>query len=278
MRLTVRFSGLFLFKKRWGELYVLAPRTGDEVTIGDTVFPMVPHVIVVQVYDAYDTGVGPVDPTKFRYVPLPNQHVGFDFGGSANAGSLSSKLARIKDLTGGDFIGDAYEESPDFLLSRFEVKSGRQCGSNEGGRFLVAYGRPQRLTCEVFWQFEDVPLDADGSFTITPRALRGVAAAPLRLKPVGGDLVLTILHVPPADLPTRGQREIPTRTPPDPLTPVSHLAALFQFYADHERLTLPLYLDGYHTKMGFPGVCGLGELGTRAVVGADPVTCVGGGG
>jgi hypothetical protein len=272
IKLTIRFSGLFLYLKKANEAYVLAPRTGKDVMIKGAKYDFEPHEAHMMIYNSYIVGTGAPDPSKYHLEPMGDYSL--SLGNGPNVGSgFSSKLPNIDDLAKSKPHNGVLTGTPHpSLHSRVILTSGKQCGSFEGANFFVHDWTPTPLTCEVYWQME-IP---DSSLTLNFTYLGGIGSKIIQLKTDQLEMCLSVFY---------GPRD-PGNGPPPRLTPAHHFLALFSLYEDPQHLAVPLYFDGYKKPEGFPASCAACESlsiseSARAIFaarGVDPVMCVGGGG
>lgn len=262
MKLTIKFSGLFLFSRQKDQLVVLGPRTGLDLPI-----PVEPHVARLQVIQDAGNGGESHHHEGPALRPLEGLSVEIGDGGpsSAKTGTLSSRLADLNDITGKRPRPELYGPTPgDRLTTRIVVKSGEQCGSVEGAKFRVRRSA-RHLTTELYWQME-LPRD---SVTLTMKALDGSGEDSLTLSSSGDLLCLGIFYVPEHHLPGHGH--VPGRPPRGTISP--HFIALYSLYDDPEDIAIPIF-DGDFAPGGPPSTCDwCRTIGPR---GGDPVTCVGG--
>ena len=265
MKLTIRFSGLFLYCKRPQALQVLAPATGMALPI-----PVMQHGAWLEVFDAYLTGSGAPSASRYTLLPLGGQslRVATTDGTAADPTTLSPYLADLNVVTKSTpraalFAATVQDAR---LNSRTVLTSGHQCGESARGHFHFN-GRNSNLASEIGWEMHINGNRVD----LEIASLDGSSKTTRTLQTDQSEMCLTVMHL-PVD-PATGGPMTGTTGPHQPGDISPHFVALYQFYDQPQAVELPV-LDQVAPMGGIAGCASCGIVNAR---GGDPVTCVGGG-
>ncbi|HYD54185.1 MAG TPA: hypothetical protein VEA99_16230 [Gemmatimonadaceae bacterium] len=282
MKLIIRFSGLLLYARRGNRLHALAP-----------VSPMHPHVSVLYVERGtpdWPAGTAPQSGLAGQ-VMLDGRRLAFEGPTPQNSGD--PKVPNLSTLTGSSVRPVLLEKEPfesgndaadvAYLAARVTAVNGMRCGERSGATFFfdadgdgVLDPTPVALANEVFWSV----MMPTGDLTVETLPLRtGVQGERMTITPAGGEVWVTVYHVPQDELPGNPPKQH------QPGEVIHHFDALYDLLKNPNKRVLPEF--DQEVASGDLNPCGWVDPAPPAppavkagapVPGADPVTCVGGGG